>query len=76
MNVFDFRDRVVNEYESFSRCFSRFRSEDIKSYIETTYLSQRFTPPPLIQLNPFFVPGRRICAAARCGVMKSIKNQN
>lgn len=69
MNVFDFRDKVVGEYESFSRSFSRFRAEDIKSFIEKTYASQRFTPPPLIQLNPFFVPGRRIDQLVQQGVL-------
>ncbi len=60
MNVFEFRNRLVTDYEQFSRSFTKYRVGDIKRTIDDIYSSQHFFPPPLIQLNPYFVPGRTI----------------
>lgn len=60
MNVFEFRNRVIAEYENFSRSFSKFLSPDIKAFVDNIYEGQHFCPSPLIQLNPSFVPGRTI----------------
>lgn len=60
MNVFDFRDRVIGEYEAFSRSFSKFHAKDIKTFVDAIYEGQHFCPSPLIQLNPSFVPGRTV----------------
>lgn len=60
MDVFTFRKAIIRDYETFSRSFTRIRAPDIQSFADATYSGGRFWPPPLIQLNPSFVPGRTI----------------
>lgn len=69
MDVFDFRNRVIAEYENFSRSFSKFLSPDIISFVDSVYQGQHFCPSPLIQLNPSFVPGRTIEQMVKDGVL-------
>ncbi len=57
MNVFEFRESLVGEYAEFTRSFTRIRADDIRSYVDTEYASQRFWPEPLVQINPNFKPG-------------------
>jgi hypothetical protein len=51
MDVFEFRDRLVSEYERFTRSFIRIRATDIKTHVDGA---------PMVQLNPSFVPGGEI----------------
>ena len=62
MDVFEFRDNLVAEYERFTRFFVRIRAEDIKAHVDQEYADGRFWPPPMVQLNPAFVPGGGIDA--------------
>ena len=55
MDVFDFRDELVSEYERFSRSFTSIRAADISQAVNEAYKGGRFWPAPLIQLNPNFV---------------------
>ena len=55
MDVFQFRERLVGDYASFSRCFTKLLAEDIQAYLEERYAAGDFWPAPLIQLNPSFV---------------------
>lgn len=57
MDVFHFRERLIGEYESFTRSFTRPQAEDIKAYLQTQYDAGVFWPAPLVQLNPSFVSG-------------------
>src|SRR5687768_5526106 len=52
MNVFDFRDQLINEYSSFSRSFSRIAAPDIRDEVERQYADGRYWPEPLVQINP------------------------
>lgn len=51
-NVFDFRDRLIGEYSSFSRSFSRIAASDIRDEVERQYSEGRYWPEPLVQINP------------------------
>ncbi|SBP88579.1 hypothetical protein THIARS_70199 [Thiomonas delicata] len=51
MDVFDFRDHVVGEYEQFTRSFTRIRADDIRGFVNKEYASQKYWPEPLIQIN-------------------------
>ena len=51
MNVFEFRENLVGEYAEFTRSFTRIRADDIRSYVDAEYASQRFWPEPLVQIN-------------------------
>jgi ATP-dependent helicase YprA (DUF1998 family) len=55
MDVFAFRDRLVADYERFTRSFARVRADDIRGRVDAEYAAGRFWPAPLIQLNPAFV---------------------
>ncbi len=51
-NVFSFRNQLVDEYEGFSRSFTRIESKDLRDYVDAEYDKGRYWPDPLIQLNP------------------------
>ena len=51
-NVFSFRDRLIAEYSSFSRSFTRIAADDIRRVVEQEYAARRYWPEPLIQINP------------------------
>ena len=57
MDVFTFRDRLVTEYQRFTRSFVTIRAPDIKTHVDREYDAERFRPAPMVQLNPAFVPG-------------------
>jgi hypothetical protein len=60
MDVFDLRDRVIRDYERFTRSFAKIEAGDIKTVVDQAYDQGRFWPSPLIQLNPSFEPGGTI----------------
>lgn len=51
-NVFNFRDRLIDEYSTFSRSFTRIAAADILDEVERQYEAGRYWPEPLIQINP------------------------
>ncbi len=55
MDVFEFRDKLVEDYRRFSTSFTKILSDDIRTFVEQTYDAGRFWPSPLLQLNPNFV---------------------
>lgn len=55
MNVFEFRQKVVKDYERFTRSFCRIKAKDISEFSDKAYAAEQFWPDPLIQLNPSFV---------------------
>jgi len=56
MNVFEFRDRLVGDYSTFSRSFTRVGPDDIRQFLDREYDSGRYWPASLIQINPSFQP--------------------
>lgn len=67
MNVFDFRQHIVNEYSEFTRSFTRIKADDIQSYVTKAYDSQKYWPEPLIQVNPNFKPGGPFNSSCKLG---------
>lgn len=57
MDVFQFRERLIGDYESFTRSFTKPQAADIKNYLQGRYDEGVFWPAPLVQLNPSFVSG-------------------
>ena len=62
MDVFQFREQLVTEYEQFTRSFTRLRSDDIREFVDREYASQRYWPEPLIQINPTYRTGSTVDA--------------
>jgi ATP-dependent helicase YprA (DUF1998 family) len=51
-DVFDFRNRLIDEYSAFSRSFSKIAALDLLQKVEDEYERGRYWPEPLIQINP------------------------
>ena len=60
MDVFDLRDRLIEDYASYVRSFIRIKDERIGDTVERKLRYGAFWPDPLIQLNPSFEPGALI----------------
>jgi len=60
MDVFDLRERLVNDYASYVRSFINIRDERIGETVERKLREGALWPDPLIQLNPAFEPGASI----------------
>lgn len=69
MDVFEFRDKLVSDYERFSRSFTTIKARDIKQAVDEAYKSGRFWQDPLIQLNPNFVRSGSIDDLVSQGVL-------
>ena len=60
MNVFDLRQRLVNDYAKYTRSFIKIRDERIRTKVDEDLDAGAFWPEPLLQLNPTFLPGGTI----------------
>lgn len=60
MDVFALDEHLLAHYTGFARSFTRIRSSEIKSKVDTLYAGRRFWPEPLIQLNPHYEGGGSI----------------
>jgi superfamily II DNA/RNA helicase/very-short-patch-repair endonuclease len=69
MDVFQFRNRLIEEYEQFSRSFTKIRAQDIQRYADQEYKLGRFWPAPLIQMNPNYVSGGWIDDLVQTGLI-------
>ena len=57
MDVFDLDGRLIKDYASFARSFTRIRAADLGEKVDELYAAQRFWPEPLISLNPLHAEG-------------------
>lgn len=69
LDVFNFRDRLINDYRSFVEGFINIREKRIRGYVEEQLSKGLFWPDPLIQLNPAFKPGQRIDDLVEEGIL-------
>jgi hypothetical protein len=60
MNVFEFREKLVGDYATFTRSFTRILAADINSFVDKAYNSGRYWPAPLVQVNPNFKTGHTV----------------
>jgi ATP-dependent helicase YprA (DUF1998 family)/very-short-patch-repair endonuclease len=67
MNVFELRERLVSEYESFVRSFVRIRDPRIHQVVATAMAQGELWPDPLLQLNPHFEPGESLQELVQIG---------
>lgn len=57
MDVFKYRDAVIDDYKSFTTSFTKIKADDIRAFVSSNYDDGRYWPAPLIQLNPSYVSG-------------------
>ena len=53
-DVFQFRDKLIQEYARFSRSFVQIAAPDIRNKVEEEYANGRYWPEPLVQINPHY----------------------
>lgn len=69
MNIFTFRNQLIEGYASYIRSFIRIRDERLKSFIEEQLRSGILWPEPLIQLNPSFEPDATVDDLVAAGIL-------
>ena len=57
MDVFDFRNHLIDDYAAYINSFINVQDARIAHYIQDSLKAGRLWPEPLIQLNPAFEPG-------------------
>lgn len=60
MNVFELRERLIEDYSSFVKGFITIKDETIKDIVANELKEGLLWPDPLIQLSPFFEQGDSI----------------
>ena len=69
MDVFDLRDNLIQDYDSYIRSFLNISDESIGSYVDQSLCAGSLWPEPLIQLNPSFEPGDDIDSLVDQGIL-------
>ncbi|MET0063031.1 MAG: DEAD/DEAH box helicase [Candidatus Thiodiazotropha endolucinida] len=69
MDVFDLRDRLVSDYQSYTRSFIKIRDPRVDEFVDNVLNSEGFWPEPLLQLNPTFQPGGTVDELVEQGVL-------
>ena len=69
MDVFRLRQRLVDDYQRYTRSFIKIRDERIKRFVDAHLDGEGFWPEPLLQLNPAFSPGGTIDDLVEQGVL-------
>jgi ATP-dependent helicase YprA (DUF1998 family) len=57
MNVFNLRNRLIQDYSSYISSFIQIQDKRIREYVDQQLSEGLLWPDPLIQLNPSFQPG-------------------
>ena len=70
-DVFNYRDEVIKEYQSFSRSFTNISAPDIKVVVDSEYEEGRYWPEPLIQINPNYQTEKTIDELCADGTLES-----
>ncbi|MEY3283370.1 MAG: putative ATP-dependent helicase YprA, partial [Acidobacteriota bacterium] len=67
MNIFEFRDHLVDEYQQYIKSFMRLRDQRIAGLVDSRLREGVFYPEPLLQLNPSFARGQSIESLTAAG---------
>ena len=60
MDIFEFREKLIEDYSSFVKSFIQVRDPRISSVLNRALEGGLLWPSPLIQMNPAFQPGGEI----------------
>ena len=69
MDVFELRERLIEDYGSYVRSFIRVRDPEIRRRVDEELNGGLLWPEPLIQLNPAFEPGEYIDDLVKQGLL-------
>ncbi len=69
-DIFKFHRDIVDRYKEFSEGFAKIASPDIRDYADHIFHEENlYTPPPLVQLNMNYSPGRTISELVEDGTL-------
>ncbi len=71
MNIFSFRQQVIEDYAAYTRSFIQIRDSKVRVFVDKQLRAEILWPEPLIQLNPSFEPGASIDDLVAEGVLHS-----
>lgn len=71
MNIFELRQRLVDDYGAFITSFFRIGDPRIREHVERSLAGGLLWLDPLIELNPSFEPGESIDDLVEEGVLHS-----
>lgn len=57
MDIFQFRNNLIEDYGKFVRSFVRIGDHRVRDFVADEFEQGKLWPEPLIQLNPSFEPG-------------------
>jgi ATP-dependent helicase YprA (DUF1998 family) len=69
LDVFEVRDRLIGDYEAFTRGFLEVRDQRIRTYVDEQLARGLRWPDPWLALNPSFQPGGTIDELVDAGVL-------
>ncbi len=69
MNIFSFRDRLIDDYSSYVQSFIQIRNPQIQAYVQEQLKQGVLWPNPLIQLSPLFATGASIDTLVAEGIL-------
>jgi ATP-dependent helicase YprA (DUF1998 family) len=69
MDVFDLRDKLIQDYTAHTQSFIRIRDKRIQQHVKEAVDSDILWPKPLIQLNPSYERGESLQALVNAGVL-------
>jgi ATP-dependent helicase YprA (DUF1998 family)/very-short-patch-repair endonuclease len=69
MNVFDLRNRLVDDYASYTASFIKIADHRISAKVNAELAAGAFWPEPMLQLNPTFLPGGTVDALVAQGAL-------
>ena len=52
--IFELRKKIVEDYQEFSRSFSKIEARDIRTKVDEEYGNGRYWPDAMIQINPHY----------------------
>lgn len=71
MNIFDFRQQLIDDYAAYTRSFIQIRDQRLDHFVREQLDAGTLWPESLIQLNPSFEPGAAIDDLTRDGTLHS-----
>jgi ATP-dependent helicase YprA (DUF1998 family) len=71
MNVFSFRNQIIEDYNAYVSSFISISQPRLREFVDRCFTSGSLWPDPLIQLNPTFKPGKTVDELVNDGVLES-----
>jgi hypothetical protein len=75
MNVFNFRNQIIQDYSGYVSSFISIAQPRLKEFVDGCFKSGSLWPDPLIQLNPTFKPSKSVSALVAEGLLESACTQ-